>query len=104
SYAKAFRIVGQLMHLVADLAQPAHTRNDVHLLGDDFETFMASEQNQILIKGFKTFDPSILQVPTDDAIAKIPVARIWDTDRYDGSNPPDEASSASFGLAEFSSA
>jgi hypothetical protein len=104
SYADTFRIVGQLMHLVADMAQPAHTRNDAHPLGDDFETFMASEQNQNLIKGFKTFDPSILQVPTGDAVATVPVARIWDTDRYDGSNPPDEASSATFGLAEFSSA
>ena len=43
SYADTFRIVGQLMHLVADLAQPAHTRNDSHILGDDFETFMASD-------------------------------------------------------------
>jgi hypothetical protein len=104
SYAKAFLIVGQLMHLVADMAQPAHTRNDTHILGDDFETFMASEQNHNLISGFKTFDPSILQVPTGDAVATVPVAHIWDTDRYDGSNPPDEASSAMFGLAEFSSA
>lgn len=104
AYADAFRIVGQLMHLVADLAQPSHTRNDSHPLGDDFEKFMASTQSQSLIAGFKTFDPSILQVPTGDAVAKIPVARIWDTDRYDGSNPPDEASSATFGLAEFSSA
>ncbi len=43
-------------------------------------------------------------MPTGDPVAKVPVARIWDTDRYDGSNPPDEASSATFGLAEFSSA
>jgi hypothetical protein len=104
SYADVFRIVGQLMHLVADLAQPAHTRNDSHILGDDFEKFMASTPNQILITGFKTFDPNILLLPTGDAVANIPVARIWDTDRYDGSNPPDEASSATFGLAEFSSA
>jgi hypothetical protein len=32
------------------------------------------------------------------------VAHIWDTNRYDGSNPPDAASGATFGLAEFSSA
>src|SRR5688572_5642519 len=104
AYAEAFQFVGQLMHLVADLAQPAHTRNDSHPLGDDFEKFMASTPNQSLITGFKTFDASILQVPTNDAVARIPVARIWDTDRYDGSNPPDESSSATFGLAEFSSA
>jgi hypothetical protein len=103
-YANTFRIVGQLMHLVADLAQPDHTRNDAHPLDDDFEAFMASPGNQYLINGFKTFDPGILQIPTGDAVAKVPVARIWDTDRYDGSNPPDEASSAMFGLAEFSSA
>ena len=104
AYADTFRILGQLMHLVADLAQPAHTRNDAHIFGDDFEKFMASDTNQGLIKGFATFDPSILLVPTGDGVARVPVANIWDTNRYDGSNPPDEASSATFGLAEFSSA
>src|SRR5262249_33336524 len=104
AYADTFRILGQLMHLVVDMASVAHTRNDSHLPGDDFETFMAVRTNESLITGFKGFDPRILQAPTGDPVAMIPVARIWDTDRYDGTNPPGETGSAGFGLAEISSA
>lgn len=31
---KAFRSLGETMHMVADMTQPAHTRNDSHPLGD----------------------------------------------------------------------
>jgi hypothetical protein len=30
-YAKTFRSIGQVMHLVSDAAVPAHVRNDAHL-------------------------------------------------------------------------
>lgn len=103
-YADTFRILGQLMHLVADLAQPAHSRNDSHALGDDFEKYMAAPENRGLIAGYKTFDPAIVQVATGDPVARIPIAHIWDANRYDGSNPPGEAESATFGLSEISSA
>src|SRR4029079_13830748 len=68
-YADTFRILGQLMHLVADLAQPAHTRNDSHVLGDDFETFLSLDQNAGLIAGYASFDPAIVQVATADPVA-----------------------------------
>lgn len=104
AYADTFLALGQLMHLVADLAQPAHTRDESHVLRDDFEIFMADTRNKALIAGFKTFDPGILRVPTGDPVARAPVAHIWDTNRYDGTNPPDEVTGATFGLAEFSNA
>ena len=102
SYADTFRILGQLMHLVADLAQPAHTRNDVHILGDDFEEFI--DGNLQLVTGFSTFDWSLVLNPTTDPVARVPVANIWDTNRYDGANPPDGTASPTFGLAEISNA
>jgi len=102
SYADTFRILGQLMHLVADLAQPAHTRNDMHVLGDDLEKFI--DANLQLVTGFSPFDRSIVQIPTADSIARVPVAHIWDTNRYDGANPPGGAASPTFGLAEISNA
>ena len=104
AYANAFRILGQLMHLVADLASPAHTRDESHAPGDNFEKFMGAGENQGRIAGYKTFDRSIVQASTGDLVATVPIARIWDTDRYTGVNPPDEAASPMFGLAEFTSA
>ncbi len=104
AFADTFLTIGQLMHLVADLAQPAHARDESHALGDDFEKFMADPDNDYLITGFQTFDPSILQVPTNDPVAKVPVAHIWDTNRYNGTNPPDETTAPMFGLAEISNA
>ena len=42
-------------------------------------------------------------VPIPDEIAKVPVARLWDTDRYDGTNP-DVTLSTTIGLAEYTNA
>ncbi|HEX9659059.1 MAG TPA: hypothetical protein VGA18_02125, partial [Rhodothermales bacterium] len=118
----AFLILGHMTHLIGDLAQPAHTRDDSHAhtniagveIGDDsddFETFMVRPDNQHRIAGFKAFDPgnpSVFKVATGDGIAKAPVAWIWDTNRY-VKTTPDEANPAvtvgsNIGLAEFSSA
>lgn len=103
-YADTFRILGQVMHLVADAAQPAHTRNGAHVLGDPFEAFLKDGKNVPLITGSASFDAGILQMPTNDVVARVPVAHIWDANRYDGTNPPDDATSSLFGLAEISSA
>lgn len=104
AFANAFQIIGQVMHLITDMASVPHTRNDVHPLGDGFETFMADPLNRGFITGFIPPDPGLTRVATGDAIARVPIARLWDADRYDGSNPPDDATGASFGLAEFTSA
>src|SRR3989442_6897867 len=51
AFADAFRILGQVMHLVADMASVPHTRDDSHLLGDGFERFMGDRRNAGLIGG-----------------------------------------------------
>jgi len=108
AWADTFQILGQLMHLVGDLGSTAHTRNDSHLLGDGFETFMADPLNRPLIAGFQGIDPSVLHQPTADPFATVPVARIWDTDTYNGTNPEvtteTTTNGATIGLAEFTSA
>ena len=72
------------------------------MFGDDFERLV--DTNLQLVSGFSRFDWSIVQVPTTDSVARVPVAHIWDTNRYDGTNPPDDAASPTFGLAEISNA
>ena len=108
-FGNTFKILGQLMHVVVDMGSVAHTRNDQHILGDPFETFVNEPINQSLIAGYQGMDPSYVRfTPTNDAVATVPVARLWDTDTYSGSNPEITAqtttSGATVGLAEFTSA
>jgi len=42
NYARAYQGVGHIMHLVQDMAVPAHTRNDSHAMGDPFESWAKS--------------------------------------------------------------
>ncbi len=41
--AYAFRSLGETMHLVADMAQPAHVRNDSHVISDPIEAAVTGE-------------------------------------------------------------
>jgi hypothetical protein len=44
--AQALSILGHSLHLLEDMGMPAHTRNDEHLTGDAYESWVKS-QNQI---------------------------------------------------------
>jgi len=108
AWARTFQILGQQMHLVADLAAPAHTRNDPHCLADGFEAWASG--NGRLIQDLLAAppvrpDPAIfsLGVPINDPIAKVPIARLGDSDQYNGGNP-DVTLSPTIGLAEYSNA
>lgn len=108
AWAQTFQILGQQMHLVADLAAPAHTRNDPHCLADGFEAW--ASKNSLFIQGLLGRpvvgpDPTIfsLGVPINDPVAKVPIARLWDTDQYVKTNP-DITLSPVIGLAEYSNA
>ncbi|PWB78678.1 MAG: hypothetical protein C3F08_08225 [Candidatus Methylomirabilota bacterium] len=110
AWAKTFQILGQQMRLVADLAAPAHTRNDPHCWADGFEAWASTNsrlvQDLLAVPPVRP-DPSIfsLGVPIPDPIAKVPIARLWDTDQYVTPNPdPDIALSPTIGLAEYSNA
>jgi hypothetical protein len=100
-FAETFQTLGQVMHLVADLGSVSHTRDDAHPLAYEFEKFV--EKNPGVISGFIGFDPSILQQPTGDSYAILPIARLWDTNTYNGTNPPGELD-WQIGLAEFTNA
>ncbi len=112
AWARGFQILGQQLHLIADLASPAHVRNDPHCLGDGFEAWVSRPANASLIQRLitdqlKKPDPAIftLGVPIGDEIATVPVARLWDTDQYDAASPnPDITLSPTIGLAEYANA
>ncbi len=100
-FAETFQTLGQVMHLVADLASVAHTRDDPHPFAYEFEGFVLKRPD--VINGFIGFDPSILQQPTGDSFATLPIARLWDTNTYNGTNPPADLD-RQIGLAEFANA
>ncbi|HDZ62057.1 MAG TPA: hypothetical protein ENH40_02795 [Nitrospirae bacterium] len=98
-FAKTFRSVGQLMHLVEDMSVPLHTRNDVHILFS-YEGWVESLRIDTINGGDIEFDnlisnpvsfhSSIFSLPENN-LAKIPIAKIIDTDQYSGANPDETA-------------
>jgi hypothetical protein len=98
-YVKTFKAVGQVMHLLQDMAVPAHVRNDMssHLTNrtqwgkNPFELYVVSHTAGI------GADP----VPPQFAVP-FRVTDFWDTNSYTGNNPSTNPSSGTNrGLAEY---
>src|SRR2546425_2061894 len=89
AFADAFRILGQVMHLVADMASVPHTRDDSHLLGDGFERFMGDRRNAGLIGGVPPPPPAPVRSAPGGAGARVPNARLLGPHRPDRTHPPD---------------
>jgi len=110
-FAKTFRAIGQLMHLIHDASVPAHVRNQIHILFN-YEKWIekirtGNQDEQALFDQFIaraiSFDPSILNFTVLDSSAPIPIANIIDTDKYNGSNP-DVTTDTAIGIAEYTNA
>jgi hypothetical protein len=51
----AFESLGHVLHLLEDMAVPAHTRNDPHVSGDPYESYVAQKfGNNINVSGLKS--------------------------------------------------
>ena len=102
-FARMFRSVGQVTHLLQDMAVPAHVRNDMkgHLyyqqmafnlptnwFGNNFEAYV--QRNPSLVAGGGS--GSNVEKMTD----------LWDTDTYNGNG--NIADSTGYGLAEYTQA
>ena len=127
-WADVFRALGQIMHLVVDASVPEHTRDDVHLLGaiklgSSYEQWVGSQHDgansrseaQFIARYLSApigFVSDILELPPPEGehIARAPVARLIDADRYDGTNPgitvdgADYRAPVSVGLSEIANA
>ncbi|MBI3047000.1 MAG: hypothetical protein HYY76_01690 [Acidobacteria bacterium] len=124
-WADLFRGLGQIMHLVVDASVPEHTRNDPHPIGGvsqrgSYEYWISGEhatpprEEQFVAKYLSApigFIEEILDVapPAGEPVATVPIARLIDADRYDGSNPHvtvgvDPRAPAAAGLAEIANA
>ena len=106
----AFRSLGQVMHLIADAAVPAHVRSDAHITylgGDDYENAMTqwAEANGNRPEYFAGYEVSqdIFDYAVLDPSAPVPISALWDRNIYDGKNPQDTLDSL-IGLAEYTNA
>ena len=88
-----FLTVGHIMHLLQDMAVPAHTRNDFssHLLNGRKQPY------EYYVKA----NPGLVSQsnPVFPSFSNNNLTKYWDTDKYNGSNP---STLTDIGLAEFS--
>ena len=107
-FSKTFQALGHVLHLLQDVAVPAHVRNDFksHLA---FKGFKLTNPTKWFGNPFEYYvqshDETITSVNSQNMkTPSFPNPRLtdfWDTEQYDGSNP---SASDSLGLAEFVSA
>lgn len=100
-YANTFSDLGHVMHLLQDMAVPAHTRNDFvsHLMIDPVYGAVQPYENYVKI--------NTALVNASDPAGNIPsfseatITKFWDTDQYNGSNP---SGALTIGLSEYANA
>lgn len=110
SFAKTFKGLGHIIHLLQDTAQPAHVRNDAHFLdplglkprlSPGLETWSKNKPDTISAFASQPVFPAVnlsVSVPGYE-----PITQFFDTepDTYDGTNP---STTLSQGLAEYTNA
>jgi len=114
-FADTFLALGHLMHLVSDMAVPAHVRQDYHVSDrvflpndpDLYEKYTASADviPTLNFSGAKIGAAIFDQAPTTTE-APAPITALWDKDIYSGNNPGDTISTSQMevGLAEYTNA
>ncbi|MFQ5755490.1 MAG: hypothetical protein ACE5H7_05280 [Acidiferrobacterales bacterium] len=119
AFGNSFRALGQVLHLVADGSVPAHARNDSHVGGEPFETWLEAQAQTRLgerpedarARFLSTFAPaSVAFSPTvlgttPNPLAPNPIAKVFDTDTYHGTEATLGLTTGdTVGITEFSNA
>jgi hypothetical protein len=104
NFAKTFKGLGHIIHLIQDVAQPAHVRNDPHPLDDkgivpQFENWAKTNRFQALTLMSSPLFPAVSL--NTSVGGYIPITQFWDINQYNGSNPP---SGTTIGLSEYTQA
>lgn len=107
-FAETFRGLGQLMHLVADMSVPEHTRDDGHYLGilpyyQNYEKYVLNYPEMIFQYPPIFFDASAIGNP--NSLASVPIANLFDTNQYSsGASPAVTVNNHTIGLSEYTNA
>lgn len=111
---QTFEGLGRLMHLIQDATVPEHVRSDSHMdplnLDYNYEKYLKKSENRrqlmdsLKLSQMYTYDDSLSQLPPENSgLAPLPIARLVDTDRYNGSNPEDTVDQP-IGISEYTNA
>lgn len=110
-FAKTFEGIGHVIHLVQDMSQPAHVRNDAHPIDgtgqiEGLETWAVSKAGSAKVAGFLAAAPTIPPLPQGTPVPTMaPITQFWDTDRYDGTTATlSLIGDPNIGLAEYTNA
>jgi len=115
AWAQTFRALGQVMHVLTDMAVPEHVRDDMHPIDGPFgyEGWVLAQHRgaagpeglALYLQNPPPIDPALFSIPiaAEEPIAKAPLARLFDSDRYTGANPAVTAEPL-IGLAEVTNA
>jgi hypothetical protein len=107
---ETFKALGQVMHLLEDMAVPAHTRNDfrAHLIDKsdaEINSLNPLKWKKQPYEYYVQNHPELVTNPNATPIfpsfSNTKLTDFWDTDKYNGSNP---SNLSDIGLAEFSNA
>ena len=104
-FAKMFRGLGQLMHLVHDLSVPEHARNQFHPISK-YEKWVQKDEKNIIanVIPFPLYfnEYKIGNLP---ALGSIPIGNLFDTNQYKNPNPdPNVTLRDDIGLSEYTNA
>lgn len=101
-FAKMFRGLGQLMHLVQDLSVPEHARNEFHPISK-YEKWMEKNHNMIgNVLPLYFNESKIRNLPV---LGNIPIGNLFDTNQYKNPTPdPTLTLRDDIGLSEYTSA
>jgi hypothetical protein len=116
--SKTFRALGQVMHLVADVAVPNHSRNDIKhgpyaTFGViNIETWVEERYDTYVRLPIKPFLQGDLQrllclggAPcAPNPLAPVPISRLFDTETYRTVRDPERTTDPVTGLGEYSNA
>ncbi len=104
NFAKTFKGLGHIIHLIQDSAQPAHVRNDPHPLDGSgiIKGFESWAKNNAVDLGLYDLPPNFPIVSHDTSVGNYsPITQFWDTDQYDGTNP---SAGTNIGISEYTNA
>jgi len=115
-FAKTFRSLGQVMHIISDMAVPAHVRADPHLAyiqktRDPYEDYTAAKLKDADYQNSHPVTQAIFTRAVASVLAPAPISALWDQDVCNNSRDsaqtncaPDALWSKDAGLAEFTNA
>lgn len=106
-FAQTFQALGQVMHLLQDMAVPAHVRNDftAHLAFQKVNGLLPSKWYGNTYEWYvKNNENLVNSAMTSSAVVRPPnnlLTALWDANKYDGNNP---SGGTVQGLSEYTNA